>query len=207
MSAEEKFCQVVSYVFNPLLMTTIMCAVLHYIFDAFVMYTANYHLILLALVFVFTFVLPMLLMVTLRFIGAIDTMMIKKRENRFIPYLLVAAVYLLAGIMLYKQNVKDHVLVNFMFYGGCLLLLVALINIKFKISAHAISVASVLGVVLVECFQDNNIYHIATFLAFLFLSGLIIYSRLKLKAHDPFEVTTGFSFGFIYGIIGAVIIL
>jgi membrane-associated phospholipid phosphatase len=76
------------------------------------------------------------------------------------------------------------------------LLVLIVINLKWKISVHAAGIAGVVGstIGLFQIHDFSNFWLIAFLIA---LTGLTLSSRLILKAHTPAQVYVGAVVGFI----------
>ena len=71
-----------------------------------------------------------------------------------------------------------------------------LITFRWMISSHLIGIGGILGLVIMLSVTeqvDVTLYLVASILVF----GLIAYARLKLHAHTPLQVYTGFFLGFL----------
>lgn len=82
------------------------------------------------------------------------------------------------------------------FGGGLSIFLTAIINLKFKISAHMVGIGGLLGSLIVVSYVLK--YNAVPQIAFLvILAGIIATCRLYLKAHDPKQIYSGFFLGFL----------
>jgi len=84
---------------------------------------------------------------------------------------------------------------------------VTIINLFFKISAHALSITSLVGFILMLTFQNNSWEYIVTLMVLILVAGLVITSRKILEAHDYFELISGTFVGLLMGCIASYIIL
>jgi membrane-associated phospholipid phosphatase len=203
-SFEKKIAIIFSYLFHPLLMPT-------YGF-AFLFFTKNYiseltplnlKLIILSVTAIFTFVLPTINAFILLKMGRIKSLEMETNSERIIPYSSTALYYFALFYLLHHENFpefyKETVInfLNLLNLGAAIsILLTLLINLKWKISAHTIGIGGLTGATL------GMIYRLqidlqAFFIALLFCSGIVGYARLKLRAHSPAQVYTGFILGFV----------
>ena len=88
-----------------------------------------------------------------------------------------------------------------------MILVSAIINMKFKISSHAISCASILGMLLHLSLYYDGQYQFMLLVGVLLITGGVSSARLYLKAHDSFEILAGLSLGLLLGIISPFMIL
>ena len=80
------------------------------------------------------------------------------------------------------------------------ILLTFIINRKWKISAHTIGIGGIAGATLGMMYRlqlDMNIF----FMIIILLAGIVSYARLKLNAHTPSQVYTGFLLGFVVELV------
>lgn len=76
------------------------------------------------------------------------------------------------------------------------MLLTAIINMKFKISAHAVGIGGLIGSLMMVSYVLK--YNAVPEIAILFLlAGVIATCRLYLEAHKPSQIYWGFALGFI----------
>lgn len=193
----------ISVLFNPILLLTYLSGILLYVFHSF---TTQSPELLILMVFVFSFVIPSLLLPLLKRLGLIESIMLKNRKERLIPYVTTALFYFYTAYLLHDKQVYP-LLVHLFIYAGGVILLISCINLFFKISAHALSMVSLVGFVLVFIFQNNRWEYIVTLLVLLLTTGLVISCRKYLKAHDYFELLMGSSIGLIIGAFGSYIIM
>lgn len=203
----KRIAQFISILFNPLLMMTFLCSLLLFVFHSFPIYNEDYPFILITIVFVFTFVFPALLLLFLFLTKMINSFMLANRKERGIPYVFTSLFYLFTAYLLSNQEIKDELLIAILIYSGSIILLVAFINLFFKISAHALSITSLVGFVFTLTFQNNEWEHIVTLLSLILLSSIVIASRKYLDAHDYFELSSGSIVGLLIGLVAPYFIL
>ncbi|MBL7892668.1 MAG: phosphatase PAP2 family protein [Bacteroidia bacterium] len=187
----------ISYVFHPLLIPTIG---LWFIFNSrsyisFII-TPELQNALYVVVFIATFVFPVLSSILLLIMGRIKSLEMESPEERRIPYLLTAIYYSLGYYML-TTKVPLPEQINLILLGANIsVVLTMLINIKWKISAHTIGIGGLIGTLLGfgHQLQVNVINELI--LAFL-IAGLIGYARLRLHAHTQSQVYVGYLVGFL----------
>ena len=81
------------------------------------------------------------------------------------------------------------------------ILIIALINLVWQISAHSAGMGGLTGSFLtLGLIYDDSLLKVFFFIA-LFLSGLVMSSRLYLGAHTPSETYTGFFVGLVVSIV------
>ena len=120
----------------------------------------------------------------------------KRKEERVVPFVFITIYYGLCSylfLMQWKFNVIFSVI---LMSTTTTILLVTLITIRWKISAHSAGVAGALGFILAVNlkFPDNQLMY--PILGLIMLSGLVMSSRLQLNDHDSSQVYTGALLGF-----------
>jgi len=104
-------------------------------------------------------------------------------------------IYFTLGYFLIKKGELPLVIYS-MYLGGLASVFVAmLISLKWKISLHAIGISGVLGGIY-GLFKIHEFVNIPLIIVLIICSGLVMMSRLELKAHTPAQVYVGFLVGF-----------
>lgn len=195
METENRIAKGISFIFHPLLMPT-------YGF-AFIFFTENYistfisdslKYIILGVTFLFTFLLPTINALILLKMGRIQSLEMNSNEERIIPYSSTALYFFALFYLFY--NAEFPAIFKVVILGAAIsILLTFIINFKWKISAHTIGIGGIAGAALGIIYRLQLDFQFA-FMAILLFSGIVAYSRLKLKAHTPAQVYTGFVLGF-----------
>ncbi|MEO6904091.1 MAG: hypothetical protein ABI315_13215 [Bacteroidia bacterium] len=115
-------------------------------------------------------------------------------EERLIPY---GSGILYYSSLLYLFHKANFLTIFQLFILGSILciLLTLIINIKWKISAHAIGIGGLIGTLMVMI-SKFHIHLENFFLIAILLAGCIGYARLRLQAHTPTQVYLGLVLGF-----------
>lgn len=126
--------------------------------------------------------------------GDIQKAYMRNKEDRRVPYIygLIAAIlwYLFLRIVL-----GVPVIVYSSVEGATLcLLLISLLNLKWKISAHTAMMGILFGGVLDFCLYAG-LYSYGLWIALLMLSGGVMWARLYLNEHTEIETTIGYLIG------------
>lgn len=151
-------------------------------------------MIMLGLVFSFTYILPVIILLILKGLQLIDNFQLHSIRERKIPLFLMIVVFFLLGKLLFQISaVRDLAI---LFYGTSfsLIVLYFLFSVKLKTSIHLLSMGSALGFFLIL----TSLYGfslVPIIMIIILLSGLLGSSRLHLNAHTPKEVYTGFFLG------------
>jgi hypothetical protein len=187
--------KVVSGIFHPLFMPLYTLALLFNIHPGvFFNIPAKGRPMIYLMVFTYTVFLPLLTVLILKRARVIQTMEMHTRAERKWAYLVAATCYFFCYYLLIKF--PGLALLSFMLLGatvGLLLLIAA--NFFVKVSAHALGVGGVCGIICVLIFLLGVDYSYLLMLLFL-LSGWIAWARLQQEAHSEWELYAGFLLGF-----------
>lgn len=193
---EIRIAKLISYVLHPLLMPTYGFLLIFFSNNYISTFTApEVKLIVLGITFVFTFLLPAFNVLILLKTGRIKSLEMETNNERFLPYVSITLYYFALFYLFYNAGFPNVFKIVVLGAAICLLLTL-LINLKWKISAHAIGIGGTSGVVLGIMYRLKLDMELM-FLFTLFLAGIIGFARLKLNAHSPAQVYTGFLLGFI----------
>lgn len=195
------FANIISYLFHPLLFPAFGTAAIIF---------ANPHLfgnfdfrqqfLWIFLVFVLTFVFPVVWLVMMRKLQMIDSLKLETTRERIIPYIATATFYLWTYRMFHPSTSNTmfaNELISSMMLGAAIAIFIGFfINIFMKVSIHAIGAGCFFGLALVLArISDFNL----TFLLIgsILVGGMIGTARLVLEAHRPAEIFTGYLVGFV----------
>lgn len=149
--------------------------------------------------FITTALVPMILVFSLRITGRIKSLSMEDKEERRLPYLVTFLMFVFNYYNLSKYAVPP-LLLSWILAGAATMLLILLVNYFYKISLHAASMGSLLGLLGVAAWHTSMDLRAVLAVGFL-LSGLVSSSRLFLKAHDPTQIYLGFVTGLLLMLI------
>lgn len=197
--------QILSYLLHPLLMPTFLFAIL-LIFVPSVIYPAQaLGLVLLLVFFGMTFVLPTLNLLFFKMTGTIQTLTMVERRERIMPSILITLVYFVISLMFYWK-VPMPVFYKLMAIVTMLSSVVSMGSFFIKISAHAVGISGLAGILLAMATLSSASELIIPALVVMVLAGLTMSSRLLLDAHELNEVGWGGAIGFGVGFGGVVVL-
>lgn len=149
---------------------------------------------ILGFIFLITFVLPFLVTLLLKNLGRIGSLEMHTREERKLPILATAFIYVALFFML--GNVAGYEKIKLFILATTIAIIVSgFITNYFKISIHMTGIGGVVG--LLAYMATYSLFQITPLLiGSVLFSGLVGAARLQLKAHTPTQVYTGFGFGF-----------
>ncbi|MCA6408738.1 MAG: hypothetical protein IM575_06400, partial [Cytophagales bacterium] len=177
-----------------------------YYFPSMLMIRKENRMIIIGLVFVFTFVLPAVNLVMLRAFGTIQSLTLQSRKERILPFVFISMFYVLFTFLFYFKLPFSANFEKLMMIVSALVVVSLLITLFYKISIHSIAMGGGIGILL----PLNQVTEQMSLLwptAFTILAtGLVMSSRLLLDAHTPREVMYGSVVGFVVGFFGMIIL-
>lgn len=189
----NKLAQFISTIFHPVLLPTWMLLVI-IASDLYKILFINVGLCF-AIVFVTTFVFPIISMLILKKFKVIKSLTMEKREERFIPLFIMVA-FLYATTRFFK-GISMLSLYNFYLICNMLLCVVVFwVNLFWKISFHGIGWGAFSATLLILTTISADVY-LPFFITSLFISGIVGSARLYLKSHNESQIYVGFIVGFI----------
>lgn len=168
-------------------------------------FSESVRLSLLSLIAVGTFGVPSLLIYYLYRMGFLRDLTLNERTDRHIPYLLTGLVYSgLTFLFARQMQLVSEVAPEISLVLGSItlsILLVALISLSWKISAHSVGIGGVVGALagILIRFNESDLFIFV--LAFVVLAGLVASARLQLNAHTPAQVGVGLGLGLLVSLV------
>jgi len=194
MKQKPFFAFLLSVIFHPILWAFYMLVGLSLLFD-YIFPTAQQMLIYLGATFVLMVVFPILMFWILMKFKIISSLQIDDRRERILPLFLVGVSYYF--LHLFMKSMAFPQSFQLFFLGATFIVLVCMMITSFwKISIHLLAIGGTIGALLAFGFR----YQISSFpivIPCIFIAGLVGYARLKLEAHTPAQVYSGFGIGLI----------
>lgn len=208
--ALRKFAWVISILFHPLLILTYMTVILLVVNPYwFGVHQPSEKIPLLLAIFFSSFVIPGIAVLLMRFLGLVETVELRDKKERIGPYIVTGIFYLWLYINFRNDpGVPPH-FSAFVLGSVIGLFLAFFINNFSKISAHAVGMGGLVGMLAILMGMgsfDPVFIHlgplgvlqttIATLLlAGILAAGLVGTSRLLLNAHEPVDLYGGYLVG------------
>ena len=193
----RKLALLLSVVFQPLLMPSLVFGLLFFAVPQASSIPDSFKVRLFYLIVASTLLIPMVLMLGLRWSGMVKSLHFEEKSDRRTPFILVTLFYLLTTYFLKEKTELDPILWQGMGIIAFAVALLTGITFFWKMSAHMTGIGGVLGVlaVLAIYFPSLNLAYLLV--ATLLLGGLVASARLYLDAHSPAEVYVGLLVGFV----------
>ena len=184
-----------SVLFQPLLCPTIGLILFLIYGQLMEIVPMSYKLILLAITFCFTALIPALIIFILLKMGVVSDFNLYKREERIVPMVLTCISFAI-GAFTIKQLNAPPIISIFISAAAISIAVIGFISLRWKISAHLTGIGGLTSAILVTSLYSRLDGAIMLSLSFA-ISGLVGSSRIKLKAHTPEQVYAGFAVGFL----------
>ena len=189
---------IISVALHPLLMGTYGCLLLFFgikdtVYDYMTPFETKWRISLI--IFMFSFVFPVLNIYILYKLKRIPGITLSNQKDRTFPYVMTSLFYFGLFYLLMDINIWNSMKL-FIVGGGLAILITALINLKYKISAHMVGIGGLLGVLISVSYLikfDMTLFYILV----ITLAGFIGFARLKLEEHKPSQIYSGFFLGLI----------
>ena len=204
--------QIISFIFHPLLIVTYMLALLllvnPYLFGVSSIGDKASKLLLLQ-IFLSTFFIPGVAVVMLRFTGMIQSFQMETKQERIGPYIITGLFYLWMFRNFLDNPSIPTAFTSFLLGATIGLFFAFFINIFSKISAHAVGVGGLLGMVVITMLLFSydtftimmargtlEVSMSTVLLMAILIAGLVGTARLALQAHEPMDLYGGYLVGF-----------
>jgi membrane-associated phospholipid phosphatase len=201
--------RIISYVFHPLLMGTYL-----FLLFALILPTALYpvnsgsQFLFLALFFVITVIVPVIMLSMLKISGSIQSFKLENRRERIFPFISILILYIMFSYLLTSQNRigLDDNLFRFILIMDGLILIGTVITLFYKVSMHAIGIMGLVGILIPLNKESDDALLLWITIGAVVLAGLVMSSRLQLNAHTPRQVLVGALSGFLIGFLGVTLL-
>ena len=151
-------------------------------------------------IFVLTFIVPGFIALVLTKLGFSSSLKMEKLEDRHYPFLFTILIYGVNSFLFYRMFQSDLFFAIILGFITLNMLLVGLISLKWKISAHASGVGGLLAFYIVSSIFNASTFDLYLCIAILLIAGITISSRLNLNSHDFNQVVAGFLLGLLTGL-------
>ena len=184
-----------SYLFHPIFIPIYAIAFLVFIHPSYFTGFSEQRKIMTVVISTVNLVLfPLLSVALLRAVGFIDSIFLRTRKDRIIPYMACGIFFFWAYTVFNKQSMYPPILSSFVL-GVFLASSAALIaNIYFKISMHAIGVGGLIGLSVV-IFNSNTMLMTWPLAASLLIAGIVCTARFLVSNHTQKDIYIGLALG------------
>lgn len=192
---EKLVARIISLIFHPLLIPTYLIASLIYM-DAFFAFVIpdDARIKIILLVFMTSALFPVMVLFGMYRLRLVTSMRMDSREERLYPYVATSIFFFLTYYLVWKANLSP-VFYYCLLGASILAILTLLINFRWKISAHTVSMGGVIGafVGLQSVLLIDMLFQLSVSIL---IAGLVGYARLKVGKHTQAQVYAGYFLGF-----------
>jgi len=157
----------------------------------------EFKIIIILLSFISTFAIPMLTILFMRSLKLITNLQLTTPKERRIPYFITFVGFVFISYnLLSNQYPIPTIIVRFFVGSSVAVFLGYIVNLKWKISAHAIGSGGVTALLFALAVQSSVSIHLAIVISIL-LSGIIGSSRMVVQAHNQWQIFAGWLLGLL----------
>ena len=154
----------------------------------------NARLKIILLVFMTSALFPAMVLFGMYRFRLVTSLRMDNREERLYPYVATSIFFFLAYYLVWKANLSP-VFYYCLLGASILAILTLLINFRWKISAHTVSMGGVIGAFfgLQSVLLIDMLFQLAVSIL---IAGLVGYARLRAGKHTQAQVYAGYFLGF-----------
>jgi hypothetical protein len=166
------------------------------------------HMNFLLLIFMVTFLLPVVILGIFKTFGTIRSFQMADRKERILPFIFITFIYLSITYLLFsktRMGFHDNFL-KLMMIIDLLMITATVTTLFFKVSVHSVGIWGLIGITLplTKISEVNMLFYAS--LVLILLAGLIMSSRLQVGAHTSREVMVGSILGLASSLTGMLIL-
>lgn len=188
----------ISFIFSPLLVPTYGILIAFNLSYIAAMSSLNTRLIASSVIFILTCAVPGLYIWNLYTRGKLSDIGVNNQSERLKPYIVTILTYTISMVYLSQISTPRWV-IGFLVGGGAAAITSALINIKWKISAHGAAMGGLVALVMSMWTSGYVLFDFTPVVSLVILfAGLVCTSRLILRHHTLGQVAAGTLNGFMW---------
>lgn len=162
----------------------------------------GYKLQVLTMVYLFTILLPSVLIHLYRRYRGWTLIELGHKERRAVPYVISILCYFFCIYLMDLLHIP-HFMGAILYAALFIQVVCALVNVWWKISTHTAAIGGVAGALFVfgELFGFNPVWWLCVVLI---LAGILGTSRMILRQHSLLQVVAGFIVGIVCSVVGLI---
>lgn len=185
--------KIISIIFNPLLMPTYGLLILLNSETYFSMLPFHAKKVIFIIVFITTCLLPLAFLPLFMYQNLLKDFEMPTIKERIIPFSTMTILYFMGYLILNQMDVPSTI-ANVLLAGAITILIMLLITLRWKISAHMAGIGALTGAIIIfSYYLKTNL--IIFLLGSIFIAGLLGTSRLILNHHTPTQIYSGYGLG------------
>ena len=189
----DKSAKTISVIFHPLLMPLYGMIIIFSGPTLLGYLPFNVKKLLFLIVLINNVLLPLSIIPFFIYKNIISSWTIENRQERIIPLLLTTLLYASTSFIIFRFPIPLF-LKSFLLAAFFISLAVTVINFWWKISIHSVGAGALTALVLILSFKlDSSL--VWYLISVIMISGLVLSSRLRLNAHNPRQVWSGYLIG------------
>jgi len=193
--------RIISMVFTPFYLPLVGLMAL-FMFSYLGLMPWGYKLQVLTMVYLFTILLPTILIHLYRKHHRLTLTELGHKEARMVPYVISILCYFFCVYLMDLLHIP-HFMGTILSAALFIQIVCALINVWWKISTHTAAIGGVAGALFVfgEFFGFNPVWWLCLIMI---LAGILGTSRMILRQHSLLQVVAGFVVGVVCSVIGLI---
>lgn len=195
MRIENSLARIISLLFHPLLMPSLGMLILFNSGTYLALIPPEAKRVILTITFLSTLVFPLSLLPILYFRKLISDLQIDKREERFLPFLLILILYILTFIFIFRLPLHNHIH-SYALTFPVMVTVLMIANIRIKVSTHMFGIGGITGLIL-SLILIFAVPLQAYFVLAILAAGLTGTARKISGDYSSFELLGGFLLGLI----------
>jgi len=198
--------KIIAVIFHPLLLPTYLVVLLQRYSPTILGIRTEHSLTIIGLIFVFTFVMPVINLLMLKFFGNVNSLTLELRQQRVLPFTFIMLLYVLVTFLFYYKLPFSQNFNKLMVIITAMVVVTWAVTYFYKISVHSLAMCGGLGILLPlnQAIEQSDL--LMPTVVIILISGVVMSSRLLLGAHSPREVMYGSVVGFMIGYGGMIIL-
>jgi hypothetical protein len=187
----ENTARLISILLHPALIPTYIFSFIFFFSPSLIAYKSEQKLALLAMIFLLTFIFPVLSLFIYYKLRLISSLSIVNRQERILPFLTISIFYL---VITYFFSMQPHIfaLIGQVMLGITLVVVaVSITTFFYKISVHSAGVGGAVSILMGLQYLYPQEYFLYPIILWIFLLGLVVSARLALEAHTFDELIAG----------------
>lgn len=140
-------------------------------------------------------VVPLAMLPLLKYRNIILSYNMETTRERLIPVSLGLVMYIITTVVFFSYQIP-MLIKTFMLSATIASSILLVLTFRFKVSYHSAGMGGLMGAVLALSIRMGASLS-GLLMALLFISAVVMTSRLYLRAHSPAQVYTGFLVGFV----------